>query len=173
MSNYLLFVGAHCTRAFGFLKIFFFSNRPKKSFFYPSQNVAFGLTIPKGYNTWVLKIVVEIFWKKHLKKYLKKYLWKKYLQTFISIPRCYTILALWDQMQHFGFDKKRILGDLNKNIFLNPKGGPFGSEETVFAVQGVILPKKIFCVFGSLSNMSKSGLRILVCLNFHMTHLSH
>ena len=76
-------------------------------------------------------------------------------------------------MQHFGFDKKRILGDLNKNIFLNPKGGPFGSEKTVFAVQGVILPKKIFCVFGSLSNMSKSGLRILVCLNFHMTHLSH
>ena len=45
-------------------------------------------------------------------------------------------------MQHFGFDKKRILGDLNKNIFLNPKGGPFGSEKTVFAVQGVILPKK-------------------------------
>ena len=110
--------------------------------------------------------------EKNLKKYLKKYLWKKYLQTFISIPRCYTILALWDQMQHFGFDKKRILGDLNKNIFLNPKGGPFGSEKTVFAVQGVILPKKIFCVFGSLSNMSKSGLRILVCLNFHMTHLS-
>ena len=45
-------------------------------------------------------------------------------------------------MQHFGFDKKRILGDLNKNIFLNPKGGPFGSEKTVFAVQGGNFSKK-------------------------------
>ena len=35
----------------------------------------------------------------------------------------------------------------------------------------VILQTKI-CVSESLSNMSKNGLRILACFNFHMTHLS-
>ena len=35
-----------------------------------------------------------------------------------------------------------ILGDLKKNIFLNPKGGAFGSEKTVFAVQGGNFSKK-------------------------------
>ena len=58
-----------------------------------SKNAEFlGLTIPKWYNTWVLKIFfVNIFFK---------------------------------------------------NIFLNPKGGAFGSEKTVFAVQGGNFSKK-------------------------------
>ena len=38
--------------------------------------------------------------------------------------------------------KKRILGDLKKNIYLNPKGRPFGSEKTFFAVQGGNFAKK-------------------------------
>ena len=56
-------------------------------------------------------------------------------------------------MQHFGFDKKRILGDLNKNIFLNPKGGPFGSEKTVFAVQEGNLKKKKNSAFLEVSQI--------------------
>ena len=61
-------------------------------------------------------------------------------------------------MQCNGFDRKMIYGNLKKNIFLNPKGGAFGSEKTVFAVQGGNFSKKKFCVFGSLSNMSKNAL---------------
>ena len=38
--------------------------------------------------------------------------------------------------------------------------------------RGVIFQKKKFCVFGSLSNMSKNGLRMVVHLNFDITHLS-
>ena len=75
-------------------------------------------------------------------------------------------------MQCNGFDRKMIWGNLKKNIFLNPKGGAFGSEKTVFAVQGGNFSKKKFCVFGSLSNMSKNGLRILVSQNFDITNLS-
>ena len=76
-------------------------------------------------------------------------------------------------MQCNGFDRKMIYGNLKKNNFLNPKGGAFGSEKTVFAVQGGNFSKKKFCVFGSLSNMSKNGLRILVSQNFDITHLSY
>ena len=53
-----------------------------------------------------------------------------------SIPKCYTILESWDQFLSNGFAKKMILGDLKKNIFLNPKGGPLGFAKTVFAVRG-------------------------------------
>ena len=35
-----------------------------------------------------------------------------------------------------------IYGNLKKNNFLNPKGGAFGSEKTVFAVQGGNFSKK-------------------------------
>ena len=77
-------------------------------------------------------------------------------------------------MQCNGFDRKMIWGDLKKNIFSNPKGGAFGSEKTVFAVQGGnFSKKKKFCVFGSLSNMSKNGLRILLSRNFDITNLSY
>ena len=38
--------------------------------------------------------------------------------------------------------RKMIWGDLKKNIFLNPKRGAFGSEKTVFAVQGGNFSKK-------------------------------
>ena len=75
-------------------------------------------------------------------------------------------------MQNIGFDRKLIWGDLKKNIFFNPKGGPFGSEKTVFAAQGGNFSKKKFCVSGSLPNMSKNGLRMVVRPNFDMTHLS-
>ena len=45
------------------LKNIFFKNR-LKSFFYQSHWIAFGLTIPKWYNTWVLEIfLVNIFSK--------------------------------------------------------------------------------------------------------------
>ena len=74
-------------------------------------------------------------------------------------------------MQNIGFDRKLIWGDLKKKNS-NPKGGPFGSENTVFATQGGNFSKKKFCVFGSLSNMSKNGLRMVVHLNFDITHLS-
>ena len=40
--------------------------------------------------------------------------------------------------------------------------------------RGVIFQKKKFCVFGSLSNMSKNGLRMVVHPNFDITHfLAH
>ena len=42
------------------MKNIFFKNR-LKSFFYQSHWIAFGLTIPKWYNTWVLKIFLDIF----------------------------------------------------------------------------------------------------------------
>ena len=45
-------------------------------------------------------------------------------------------------MQNIGFDRKLIRGDLKKNIFFYPKGGPFGSEKTVFAAQGGNFSKK-------------------------------
>ena len=38
--------------------------------------------------------------------------------------------------------------------------------------RGVIFQKKKFCVFRSLSNMSKNGLRMVVSQNFDITHLS-
>ena len=59
-----------------------------------------------------------------------------------------------------------------KTVFENPKGGPFGSEKTVFAAQGGNFSKKKFCIFRSLSNMFKNGLRMVVSQNFDITHLS-
>ena len=53
-------------------------------------------------------------------------------------------------------------------IFFIPKGGPFGSEKQFLLCGGVNFAKKKFCISGNLSN----GLRILVHLNFDMTHLS-
>ena len=53
----------------GFLKNIFF--KFPKSFFYQSHVIAFGLTIPKWYNTWVLKIFLEIFFSKIGKNILK------------------------------------------------------------------------------------------------------
>ena len=74
-----------------------FSKFPKL-FFYQSHSRAFGLTIPKWYNTWVLKIFfVNIFFKNWKKIFWKIFL-KKYLQKIFSIPKCYTILESWDQL---------------------------------------------------------------------------
>ena len=50
------------------------------------------------------------------------------------IPKCYTILESWDQMQFNDFDRKMILGNLRKNIFLNPKGGPFCFQKWKLAI---------------------------------------
>ena len=68
------------------------------SFFYQSHCIAFGLTIPKWYNTWVLKIFfVNIFSKIFFKNIFSNF-WNKYLQKIFSIPKCYTISESWDQM---------------------------------------------------------------------------
>ena len=80
------------------LKNIFLKNR-LKSFFYQSHWIAFGLTIPKWYNTWVLKIFLDIFFEKIFLKIFEKYFFKKYLQKIYPIPKCYTILESWDQMQ--------------------------------------------------------------------------
>ena len=98
------------------LKNIFFKNR-LKSFFYQSHWIAFGLTIPKWYNTWVLKIFLDIFFEKIFWKIFEKYFWKKYLQKIFPIPKCYTILESWDQMQSNGFDRKMIWGDFKKMFF--------------------------------------------------------
>ena len=70
-------------------KKYFFSNGPK-SYFYQSHCIAFGLTIPKWYNTWVLKIFLEIFLKIFEKKIQKnifeKNIYKKYFQYPSVIP---------------------------------------------------------------------------------------
>ena len=116
------------------LKKYFFPNRPK-SFFKQSHSIGIGLTIPKRYDTWVSEIFLEIFfWKIFSKIFLPKI----FLEIF-SIPKCYTILESWDQFLSNGFAKNMILGDLEKNIFSNPKAGPFGFAKTVFAVRGGIL----------------------------------
>ena len=99
------------------LKKYFFSYRVK-SFFYQSHCIALGLTIPKWYNTWVLKIFfVNIFSKIFFRNIFSNF-WKKYLQKIFPIPKCYTILESWDQMQKTGFDWKMILGDLKKKYIL-------------------------------------------------------
>ena len=54
------------------LKKYFFSNR-LKSFFYQSHWIAFVLTIPKWYNTWVLKIFLNVFSEKIFLKIFEKY----------------------------------------------------------------------------------------------------
>ena len=75
-------------------------------------------------------------------------------------------------MQCNGFARKMISGDLKKNIFFNPKGGdPLVQKKRFLLCRGVIFQKKK--VFGSLSNMSKNGLRILVSQNFDITNLSY
>ena len=61
-------------------------------------------------------------------------------------------------MQHFGFDKKRILGDLNKNIFLNPKGGPLCFQKRKLALVGFFFEKN------PMTNKIKKFLYILVHL---------
>ena len=66
---------------------------------------------------------------------------KKYLQKIFPIPKCYTILESWDQMQSNGFDRKMISGDLKKNIFSNPKGGPLCFQKRKSALVGVFLEK--------------------------------
>ena len=49
---------------------------------------------------------------------------------------------------------------------------PLDFQKRFLQCRGVIFQKKKFCVFGSLSNMSKNGLRMVVSQNFDMTHLS-
>ena len=96
--------------------------------------MAFALTIPKWYNTWVLQIFFVNIWTKIFFKIFFFNFLKKYFQKIFSIPKCYIISESWDQMPSRGFDKN--------------------------------------CVSRSLSNMSKNGLRMVVCLNFDITHLS-
>ena len=59
--------------------VVFFSNR-LLSFFYQSQNKVFSLTIPKWYNTWILKNIFEIF----LEKIFLKYFFHKYFQNIFN-----------------------------------------------------------------------------------------
>ena len=78
-------------------KKYFFSNGPK-SYFYQSHCIALGLTIPKWYNTWVLKIFfVNIFFKNIFLNFFFQKFSKIFLKLF-SIPKCYTILESWEQM---------------------------------------------------------------------------
>ena len=85
------------------LKKYFFWNR-LKSFFYQSHWIAFGLTIPKWYNTWVSEIFfVNIFFKNIFKNIFPKIFWKMF-----RISKCHTILESWDRMQSNGFDRKII-----------------------------------------------------------------
>ena len=69
-----------------------------KSSFYQSHVVAFVLTIPKWYNTWVLQIFFVNIWSKIFFKIFFFNFLKKYFQKIFSIPKCYTILESWEQM---------------------------------------------------------------------------
>ena len=72
-------------------------------------------------------------------------------------------------MPQHGFDKNLI----RRIFFFNiQRGDPLDFQKRFLQCRGVIFQKKKFCVFGSLSNMSKNGLRMVVCLNFDITHLS-
>ena len=91
-----------------------------KLFFYQSHSRAFGLTIPKWYNTWVLKIFfVNIFFKNIFQIFFKIFFQKICPKIFL-IPKCYTILESWDRMQSNGFDRKMIWCDFLKKCFSNP-----------------------------------------------------
>ena len=72
-------------------------------------------------------------------------------------------------MPQHGFDKNLI----RRIFFFNiQRGDPLDFQKRFLQCRGVIFQKKKFCVFGSLSNMSKNGLRMVVCLYFDITHLS-
>ena len=63
------------------LKNIFLKNR-LKSFFYQSHWIAFGLTIPKWYNTWVLEIFfVNIFFKNIFQNIFSKNMSKNIFNT--------------------------------------------------------------------------------------------
>ena len=69
------------------LKNIFFKNR-LKSFFYQSHWIAFVLTIPKWYNTWVLEIFfVNIFFKNIFQIFFKIFFQKIRSKIFL-IPKC-------------------------------------------------------------------------------------
>ena len=103
--------------------------------------------------------------RKFFFQFLKKNIYKKKF----AIPKCYTILESWEQMPQHGFDKNLI----RRIFFFNiQRGDPLDFQKRFLQCRGVIFQKKKFCVFGSLSNMSKNGLRMVVCLNFDITHLS-
>ena len=89
----------------------------------------------------------------------KKIFWKifltKYLQKIFAIPKCYTNLESWEQMPQHGFDKNLI----RRIFFFNiQRGDPLDFQKRFLQCRGVIFQKKKFCVFGSLSNMSKNAL---------------
>ena len=98
------------------LKKYFFSNRPK-SIFYQSQCFPFGLTIPKWYNTWVLKIYLEkfwkFFWKKIQKNIFEKNIYKKYLQYPSVIPfwnrenKCHNMALIKTWFEEFFFSTSK------------------------------------------------------------------
>ena len=79
-------------------KNIFFKNR-LKSFFYQSHWIAFGLTIPKWYNTWVLEIFfVNIFFKNIFQIFLKnifqiflKYICTQSLQCTLQCLPCFNL----------------------------------------------------------------------------------
>ena len=93
-------------------KKFFF-----KSSFYQSHMMAFGLTIPKYYNTWVLKIffknIFENFWKNIFKKYFWKTIYKKYLQYPSVIPfwnretECHNMALIKTWFEEFFFSTSK------------------------------------------------------------------
>ena len=72
-------------------------------------------------------------------------------------------------MPQHGFDKNLI----RRIFFFNiQRGDPLDFQKWFLQCRGVIFQQKKICVFGSLSNMSNNGLRMVVCLNFDITHLS-
>ena len=71
------------------LKNIFFKNR-LESFFYQSHWIAFGITIPKWYNTWVSKIFfVNKFFKNIFKKIFKNIFPKKNLKNIFDTQVLY------------------------------------------------------------------------------------
>ena len=72
---------------FGCWKIFFF-----ESSFYQSHVMAFALTIPKWYNTWVLQIFFVNIWTKIFFKIFFFNFLKKYFQKIFAIPKLLLLL---------------------------------------------------------------------------------
>ena len=100
------------------LKKYFFWNR-LKSFFYQSHWIAFGLTIPKWYDTWVSEIFLgNIFLKNIFKNIFFKNIYKNIFNTQVSY--------------HFGILRpipikwlcwKNDFGRFEKKYFSKSKGG--------------------------------------------------
>ena len=102
--------------------------------------------------------IKNIFSKYFWKKYFWKYFSKKYFQKYFWYP---SVIPFWNR-ENYSYRMallKKWFWAIQKKIFFQiQRGGPLVQKKRFLLCRGVIFQKKKFCVFGSLSNMSKNAL---------------